>query len=380
MHDCLFTEFAPAERSTAEELERQRRMFEGEQFFCDMVARLPEVVLVLNGNRQTVFANHAALAMLRMDSLDEALGRRPGELVSCIHARETPGGCGTTSFCRYCGAVNAILQSQEGRPAVDECRLTVERNASQEALDLRVWANPIDLRGERFTVFVVADIADEKRKAFLERLFLHDILNTATAIQGFSQLLGSGVAQGPQREQFAQRVGTLSGRLVEEIHTHRVLIEAENGDLRPHFSPLNVAEILQTVFEAYHRPDHLDQRNLQLAPDTPDLVLATDPVLLGRVLGNMVKNALEASLPGDTVTLGARAKEGGICFWVHNPTAMPERVRLQVFSRSFSTKGAGRGLGTYSMKFLTERYLGGRVEFSSSEAEGTTFRAWYPLG
>jgi len=76
MHDCLFTEFAPAERSTAEELERQRRMFEGEQFFCDMVARLPEVVLVLNGNRQTVFANPAALAMLRMDSLDEALGRR----------------------------------------------------------------------------------------------------------------------------------------------------------------------------------------------------------------------------------------------------------------------------------------------------------------
>ncbi len=379
MSEGSATPFASADRSDAAELARQRRIFEGESFFCDMVARLPEVVLVLNAHRQTVFANAAALDLLGLGSLDEALGQRPGELVQCIHAREAAGGCGTTPFCRYCGAASAILQSQAGQPAVEECRLTVERSAGQEALDLRVWANPIEILGETYTVFVVANIADEKRKAFLERIFLHDILNTATAIQGFSQLLGSGAASGPQRDQFVQRVGTLTERLVEEIRTHRVLIEAENGDLEPQVSTVSAAQILQSVFEAYHRTDRLDQRRLKMASDIPDLALTTDPVLLGRVLGNMVKNALEASLPGDTVTLGARAEDGGITFWVHNPTAMPERVRLQVFSRSFSTKGAGRGLGTYSMKFLTERYLKGRVGFTSSEAEGTTFRAWYPL-
>ena len=66
-------------------------------------------------------------------------------------------------------------------------------------------------------------------------------------------------------------------------------------------------------------------------------------------------------------------------FSVHNPNPMPRNVQLQVFQRSFSTKGSGRGLGTYSMKLLSERYLGGRVSFESNEESGTVFRARYPV-
>jgi signal transduction histidine kinase len=50
-----------------------------------------------------------------------------------------------------------------------------------------------------------------------------------------------------------------------------------------------------------------------------------------------------------------------------------------VFQRSFSTKGTGRGLGTYSIKLLTERYLGGRVWFESAEGHGTTFHAEFDI-
>lgn len=66
-------------------------------------------------------------------------------------------------------------------------------------------------------------------------------------------------------------------------------------------------------------------------------------------------------------------------FWVHNPTVMPRKVQLQVFQRSFSTKGKGRGLGTYSVKFLSERYLQGQVFFASTPETGTTFTVHYPL-
>ena len=41
---------------------------------------------------------------------------------------------------------------------------------------------------------------------------------------------------------------------------------------------------------------------------------------------------------------------------------------IQTETLSFSTKGAGRGLGTYGMKLLTERYLNGSVSFVSSQA------------
>jgi sensor histidine kinase regulating citrate/malate metabolism len=52
---------------------------------------------------------------------------------------------------------------------------------------------------------------------------------------------------------------------------------------------------------------------------------------------------------------------------------MPVDVQLQIFQRSFSTKGNGRGIGTYSIKLLTEQYLNGKVSFVSNESEGTRF-------
>ena len=110
-----------------------------------------------------------------------------------------------------------------------------------------------------------------------------------------------------------------------------------------------------------------------MAPDAPDLPLVSDRTLVNRVLGNMVKNALEAIEPGQRVLLGCTGSTDAVEFWVQNPGIMPREVQLQVFQRSFSTKGRGRGLGTYSIKLLTEHYLNGKAWFTTSIDEGTTF-------
>jgi len=52
---------------------------------------------------------------------------------------------------------------------------------------------------------------------------------------------------------------------------------------------------------------------------------------------------------------------------------MPAEIQMQIFQRSFSTKGSDRGIGTYSIKLLAENYLKGKVDFSSNESEGTIF-------
>lgn len=46
---------------------------------------------------------------------------------------------------------------------------------------------------------------------------------------------------------------------------------------------------------------------------------------------------------------------------------------MQIFQRSFSTKGKGRGIGTYSVRLLSENYLKGNISFVSNEYEGTIF-------
>jgi sensor histidine kinase regulating citrate/malate metabolism len=101
-------------------------------------------------------------------------------------------------------------------------------------------------------------------------------------------------------------------------------------------------------------------------------------VLIRRVLGNMVKNALEAVREGDRVSLNCVESRGGPLFSVSNPGVMDKKVKNQIFMRHFSTKGADRGLGTYSIKLLGENYLQGKVWFESGAESGTTFYLWLP--
>ena len=94
----------------------------------------------------------------------------------------------------------------------------------------------------------------------------------------------------------------------------------------------------------------------------------------------MVKNALEATPEGGTVSLVAeQSGEGNIRISVHNAGVMPRSVQLQIFERSFSTKpGSGRGVGTYSVKLFTEQFLKGRVSFTSDPIRGTIFTVTLP--
>ena len=217
----------------------------------------------------------------------------------------------------------------------------------------------------------VEDISHEKRVAVLQRTFFHDVLNTAGCIQGYADYLESDSASDPE---VCQRLARLSGQLIEAIQSQRDLLHAESGELKIQPVPLKAGQVLDELRNQYLKHPIAENRSISIGQSW-DGAIITDRQILNRVLGNMLKNALEATSPGGTVTLSCIDNNDSITFRVNNPEVMPKEVQLQVFQRSFSTKGeAGRGIGTYSMKLCGERYLGGRVDFVSSSSEGTTFR------
>src|SRR5512140_2645425 len=132
MASCAVTCFAPAERAPAPEVERVGHRFADGGFFGSLMDKLPEMVLLLNPQRQIVYANRAALEAGGLKNRTEALGLRPGELLHCRNFGSAPGGCGTSESCRYCGAVNAVLDAQKGQASVQECRLLVRRDGHEE--------------------------------------------------------------------------------------------------------------------------------------------------------------------------------------------------------------------------------------------------------
>ena len=366
------TFFAPAERASAADVLRQSAAVRGSRLLAEVLAAVPDLLVVLNPQRQIVFANRAVQAFL--EDREGAEGMRPGELLGCINVKDGPGGCGTSVACGTCGLVGAILAVVREAEVEQEARLSLE---SGDSLDLRVRTHSIEVDGERLTVVSLRDIADEKRRQTLERLFFHDVLNTAGGVQGLAGMLRD--ADDDQWPMLTDLLETSAGQLVEEIRSHRVLVAAEDGDYRVNAQPHLACGFVR---EAVARYAPLAEEggvavNVGALPQ-PHLV-ETDAVLLGRVLGNLVKNAVEASRPGMQVTVSASVQDQAVVYEVHNPSVMPRDIQLQVFQRSFSTKGSGRGLGTYSVRLFTEKYLGGSISFRSAEGEGTTFRVTLPL-
>lgn len=366
------TEFAPFGRRAMQDISRQSDALSKAPLLTRTLDAMPTLCMILNRERQIVFANRAFLRVLGVDDLSSVRGLRPGEALDCLHAFERHEGCGTTEFCRTCGAVRAILASQQGTENVQECRII--RKGDADVLDLRVWATPVTVGRETYTMFTAADISDEKRRAVLERIFLHDIVNTASAIVGCSEVLEDGSAE--DLNKFVKRIQILSVRLIEEVDAQRQLIAAESGKLSVNLSPIESVTLLEEMVGQYS--GNARGRFIRISPASKNISFTSDRVLLRRVIGNLLKNAMEAARDGETITLGCGHAENGVEFWVHNPGTMERDVRLQMFQRSFSTKGAGRGLGTYSVRLLTQRYLKGAVSFTSSLDEGTTFRVTYP--
>lgn len=369
------TKFASGVRSTREEIERQSKIFQDPKILKELTDAIPTILLILNQNRQIVHANRLVLSTLQVNDPSVLLGLRPGEAMRCTHAFESEGGCGTTEYCQTCGSVRSVLICQHGEANIQECRIIQERNLG--SLDLRISATPIRAHGEAFTVYTATDIADEKRREFLERIFFHDVLNTAGGLKGYLDMMDR--IPEKDRAEFASDARRLAKTLIEEIRAQSELSAAERGDIVLNPVIIDSGKLLSGLVGHYRLHVVAEGRLLAVSPKSGVITFHCDETLLHRVIGNMIKNALEASRKGESVTVGCRAVDEALEFWVHNPGAIPRDIQLQIFQRSFSTKGAGRGLGTYSIKLLGEKYLGGDVSFTSSLDDGTTFRIKLPI-
>jgi signal transduction histidine kinase len=335
------------------------------------------ILLVLNAQRQIVACNAVAWD----GDAEAARGLRPGEALDCRHSAGR-GGCGTARACETCGALGAILASSERQAPVEaECSVRSDPLAGG-GLEFGVRSTPLAIDGHAFTVVALRDVSAEKRRDALEHIFFHDVLNTVTGLRGWVDRLrrpGADVAR------VSARIETLTLQVEREILDHRVLRLAERGELVPRSALLRPAEILQQLEPVFSSNPIARDRRLELDAGPPELELETDAALLLRVLVNMTRNALEATPAGGTVRVWSeRARDGSaapdaVRFSVRNAGVIPAEVQARIFERSFSTKAErGRGLGTYGMKLLGERYLGGVVSFVSTDDAGTVFSIRLP--
>lgn len=366
------TKFAPAARESITSVLKSKSSLERIPFLSEVFCSLSYIFCILNESRQVVFANDVMMKNLGIVRLDQVLGKRFGEAFECVYSKVEEGGCGTTEHCRYCGAVNSMIQSSQTKSKITkECRIRRLVEGIEASIEIEVTASPFNYEGKDYIIFSLIDITDRKRRGLLERIFFHDILNTAGGLSNVFELLD--IVDEEEKKELLHIGSSLSQQIIDEITTQRLLLQAENASLIVNKQRINSFEFIDIVKSDLKYHEVAKGKKIVLEKRSDCLFFVSDPVILRKIINNMIKNALEAIEIKGIVTVKVKKLGDKVRFSVHNKTFMPKDVEMQVFMRSFSTKGMQRGLGTYSMKVLGEQYLGGKVNFTTDPVKGTTF-------
>lgn len=116
-----------------------------------------------------------------------------------------------------------------------------------------------------------------------------------------------------------------------------------------------------------------------VAGDAGQLVLA-DPPRLEQALSHLVQNAIDASPPTEPVTVKIDRQRAEVAIAVcDNGCGMsPAFIRERLFKPFSSTKDGGFGIGAYEARAIIAA-MGGRIEVSSREGDGSRFTIFLPI-
>lgn len=364
-----------SQRAPASGVQAQADLLAAAPLIERVLDAIPSMAMLLNPQRQIVLANRRLVEFVGAEEADEVRGMRPGEMLDCVHALESCGGCGTTPHCTVCGALRAIADAQLGYGQAQICLMVRRGDEGPEPVAVEVWAAPFEMSGQRFTLVCLSDATDRVVRDRLERGILPQAMALTAETEALARAAADECSTPDARRRALSLLETASKRLSRVVHAPGELAAAEAGDLAVTRRIVSARELLSEAAGDLVPGDGPGMR-LDSAPE--DAAVETDFELARKALGEILLNAIEAGPPLGGASAGFRVCETHVDFWVHNPGEMEHLVQLQVFSRGFSTKAPGRGYGAYVARLVTERYLGGSLTFRSAAGEGTTFTVRLP--
>jgi two-component system, chemotaxis family, CheB/CheR fusion protein len=218
------------------------------------------------------------------------------------------------------------------------------------------------------------DVTDRKRNDDTRRMFLaaasHDALNALGNIAGYAELLAGNDLSDP----VVPRILGLSARLSEIM---RDLLDESRGTRgAPTLAVVSARTLVRERAAAIEW--RCKQKGVTLRVGLPaEGEMTTDPGKLGRILDNMLSNAIRYTARG-RVHLHAELTHADLSVMVRDTgIGIPAEDLGRVFEQYYRAPAAkrveplGTGLGLFTVKRFCE-LLGGTARIESTPGEGTT--------
>ena len=212
-----------------------------------------------------------------------------------------------------------------------------------------------------------------ERMAALGRLatgLAHEIRNPLGAISGSIQLLRSAVGLNDEERELCAIIQRESLRL-NELVTDMVDLARPR---QPTFGPADIVMIARDVVELSSASGRAatDVKVTYVGPTTAVFVLA-DVAQLRQLVWNLVRNAVQASTPGEEVRVEVENRPGRACLRVCDQgVGIDASARENLFDAFFTTRSHGTGVGLAVVKRIADEH-GFRITVTSNAGCGAAF-------
>ncbi len=348
-----------------------------------IVERLPDPLVVLDGNGAVLRANAAARALFgpRATPSGEA-GTAAGDLPALL---------------RHPALADALDAARAGGPA-RQVDIALPVPVPRELLAHVIPMEPPLADGGRLVLL----FSDRTRERAVERMradFVanasHELRTPLASVIGFIDTL-----RGPAQDDAEARARFL-GIMAEQAERMRRLIDDLLGlsriEVTEHQPPTGRVDLGQlAAVEAEAMAPILAERGMTLQRDLAEDAIAApaDAGQIGQVLRNLLENAVRHGRQGGTIRLSvapATADAGwparpGVVLAVSDdgPGIAREHIprlteRFYRVDRGRARSSGGTGLGLAIVKHVVNRHRG-VLRIESEEGAGAAFRVWLPAG
>lgn len=247
-----------------------------------------------------------------------------------------------------------------------------------------------DIQGA-ITHFVVVkdDITERKRLQRLERdverIVRHDLKSPIMSFIWVPRTLRKADNITDEQSTLLVELEQSAHRLLKMVNLSLDLFKMEEGTYQ--FAPedLNIVRIIYNVLHDLQNTISTMKMDVTItvsgkpATESDCLLVRGEELLCYSMMSNLVKNALEASEQGGTITIDCQAN-GETLVTIHNQGQVAEEIRDSFFDK-YSTYGKkfGTGLGTYSARLIAETQ-GGSISMHSGEKSGTDVVVTFSTG
>lgn len=253
------------------------------------------------------------------------------------------------------------------------------------AVNLSIRVSETVLKGERVKLIAMNDIHGEMEDKEVDtwirltRVLTHEIMNSVTPITSISSTLLS--RHDEMKEELRNGLELISDTgkgLISFVESYRRFTHIPT----PQPTLFYVGRFIErmTQLASHHHASHIAIQT-DIRPD--DLILYADEDLIGQVVLNLLKNAIQAIGPDHPdgqimVRASCNSNESIVIEISNNGPAIPPEEAEHIFTPFFTTKEGGSGIGL-SVARQIMRLSGGSISLKSNAPNHrTTFVLLFP--